>query len=208
MSQIRESLTKSLAQDATRGKGIQDISRLEANLEKYLVETEDNIRRQADSLLEKHDADPQGVHPFEIAQLGKKEALEVDQIISNTPGDFSALYADQLDNMVEDPPGIFAEMLNTDGDYGRDARIEFLAKQVLTMGGYEWYKTLGGFWQWSVRDANSRSATVGLLYLLLRLVPASIGRGAALATVNQLTKRIKNPAPDKRPSKEEIQETI
>ncbi len=208
MSQIRESLTKSLAQDATRGKDIQDISRLEANLEKYLVETEDNLRRQANSLLEKHDADPQGVHPFEIAQLGKKEALEVDQIISNTPGDFSALYADQLDNMVEDPPGIFAEMLNTDGDYGRDSRIEFLAKQVLTMGGYEWYKTLGGFWQWSVRDANSRSATVGLLYLLLRLVPASIGRGAALATVNQLTKRIKNPAPDKRPSKEEIQETI
>ena len=103
---------------------------------------------------------------------------------------------------------MFAEMFNYDGDYGRDARIEFMAKQALTLGGYEWYRTMQGFWDWSVQDSNARRATVGLLYLLLRLLPASVGRGAALSVVNTITKKVRSQFPEDRPSPQEIQEVV
>lgn len=93
------------------------------------------------------------------------DSLQVDNPLDETHG-----FIDEEEDPIEEH-GMFAEMFNYDGDYGRDARIEFMAKQALTLGGYEWYRTMQGFWDWSVQDSNARRATVGLLYLLLRLLP-------------------------------------
>ena len=255
----RAQLKTSLANKAD-SLSIEEVTNAERNIDRYVDDVRANLTLQVNALVERHKEtlSSGGIHPFEVSQLGKKEAFEANRLIGvvspqaerptatrlgddlDTP-DTNARTVDtprvpstpdvsrprddddsiQVDNPLdethgfideeEDPieeHGMFAEMFNYDGDYERDARIEFMAKQALTLGGYEWYRTMQGFWEWSVQDSNARRATVGLLYLLLRLLPASVGRGAALSVVNTITKKVRSQFPEDRPSPQEIQAVV
>ena len=97
-----------------------------------------------------------------------------------------------------------------DGDAIHDSFVEFVGKQALTGGMYGWYKTLGGYWKWAADSYNpsARKSSVSLLFMLLRLLPASLLRGGLMMTTNALVKKIKSPRPEDWPSPEEIADVI
>ena len=105
---------------------------------------------------------------------------------------------------------LLQQMFSIDDDALHDSFAEFLGKQALTMGTYAWFKTLEGYWDWATDsyNPNSRKYIAGLLFMLLRLLPASVGRGALLQVTNQLTRRIKSPRPEDWPSKAQIKEVM
>lgn len=106
--------------------------------------------------------------------------------------------------------GVLDAMTDLDGDPSKNSTMEFLGKQLLTGGLYDQFKTLQGFWSWATDSykPTARKAAVGLLFLLIRLMPASVFRGALLSTVGTLTRRIRSPRPDDWPSVAEINEVI
>lgn len=102
------------------------------------------------------------------------------------------------------------QMMSLDGDATHDTFIEFLGKQALTMGAYGWYKSLGGWWDWASDTYNpsARKSTVSLIFMLLRLLPSGLTRGAMLTTTNMMVKKLKSPKPEDWPSPQEIEEVI
>lgn len=98
-------------------------------------------------------------------------------------------------------------MLDWDGDPTHDSTFEFVGKQALTFGGYAMLKTLEGYWNWANLDrgqAGIRRESVGLMFILLRLMPASLWRGAAMKTASVMTKKLKSPRPEDWPSPSEM----
>lgn len=102
------------------------------------------------------------------------------------------------------------EMTSIDGDALHDSFGEFLAKQMATGGMYGMYKSFGGYWDWATDTykPTARKASVSLLFMLIRLLPASVMRGAMLSTVNTMVKRIRSPRPDDWPSPSEMQDIV
>lgn len=91
-----------------------------------------------------------------------------------------------------------------------DTYPEFIAKQMATFGAYGMYKSMSGYWDWAsnVYNPSARKSSVALLFMLLRLLPASVARGALMGTVNTMVKRIRSPRPDDWPSPSEIRELV
>ena len=71
-------------------------------------------------------------------------------------------------------------------------------------------KTAEGFWSWgtNMKNTSARRESVGLLFLLLRLLPSSVYRGAVLSTARTITKKINSPRPSDWPSQDEINRAI
>lgn len=203
---------------------LEDMQRKQADMDKFVEGIQSQLDKHVGSLMSQYGTSNSPT-PFQLAQLGKKQANDVNSIISSSPGDPSAKYnaknfpdpttvnarplsTRKIDK--EESTTAFQAMLDYDGDPTKDSRVEFMAKQLLTLGGYEWLKSAEGFWDWGTDTSNptARKATVGLLYLLLRLIPASVMRGATLALVNQVTKKIQSPRPEDWPSREEIIDVI
>lgn len=102
------------------------------------------------------------------------------------------------------------QMTSIDGDALHDSWIEFGIKNALTFGGYNMMKTMSGMWSWASNSDNPsfRKQSVGLLFILLRLLPSSVWRGAVLQVAHQLTRRISSPDPQDWPSRHEIESAI
>ena len=221
----------------TRTGSTEDLFKAQRRVDKQVDELRESLTKQANAYLERFDTDPDGPTPFEIAQFGKKEAYRVENIRrSKTPSvrNFSEVqppaplkenatpkeveayhravekYEAALERQRRQEGTLLQQMTSLDGDALHDSFAEFVGKQALTGGTYGWYKTMGGYWKWATDTYNpsSRKASVSLLFMLMRLLPASIGRGALMTTVNMMVKRIKSPRPDDWPSPQEIEAVI
>lgn len=209
----------------------EDMYRMQDEIDRTVEGLRQSLHQQTNSVLAKFDNDPKGPTPFELAQLGKREAILVEGIRTGNTGDPSLDYqtlgrTDRLGgNPFLDPRdvrpldmrqdrinegGVLDAMTDLDGDPSKNSTMEFLGKQLLTGGLYDQFKTLQGFWSWATDSykPTARKAAVGLLFLLIRLMPASVFRGALLSTVGTLTRRIRSPRPDDWPSVAEINEVI
>ena len=102
------------------------------------------------------------------------------------------------------------QMTSLDSDATHDTFAEFLGKQALTLGAYGWYKSLGGWWRWASDSykPSARKSTVSLLFMLLRLLPSGLTRGALLTTTNMLVKKLKSPKPEDWPTPGEIEDVL
>lgn len=105
---------------------------------------------------------------------------------------------------------LLQQMTSIDGDGTHDMFAEFVGKQFLTFGAYGMVKTLGGYYKWAADSyqPSARKYSVSFMFMLLRLMPASVGRGAIMAAANQITKKMKSSNPDDWPSKGEIDNVI
>lgn len=103
------------------------------------------------------------------------------------------------------PRGTLFEL---DGDPNHDSPLEFAGKNLLSFGLYDMVKSVEGYWNWLNPDNNKRGMgrdAIGLLYIFLRMMPASPLRGALLRTTTMLTKRSKSPDPTDWPSRQEVE---
>ena len=201
----------------------EDIINSQRRVEREVEKMRESIEKQAGALAEKFDDpdDPKGPTPFEVAQIGKKEASEVADRVASSPrrprkpsetiesraakgtrgeGDPSA---DDADEAFKNPASRLTEE-------GKESKLVFAGKQLLTLGGYEMMKTAEGFWSWGtdVKNPSARKESVGLLFLLLRLLPASVYRGALLSTARTITKKVESPRPTDWPTQDEINRAV
>lgn len=238
------------------GGGTEDMFRAQGEMDRLLDGLRDSLTSQVNAYMEKFDSDPLGPTPFELAQLGKKEAYQVNQVKRAAPGgggpsgrnpdvprggggeprrsrsgeylmppplaanatpqqvrdyDREVGRIERLRQMQQRREGtLLQQMTSLDGDAIHDSFAEFIGKQALTLGAYGWYKSMGGYWKWAADSykPSARKYTVSLLFMLLRLLPASAMRGGMMATVNQLTKKIKSSKPEDWPKPHEINEII
>ena len=105
---------------------------------------------------------------------------------------------------------MFQQMTSIDGDGTHDMFVEFVGKQFLTFGAYGMMKTMGGYYKWATDSyqPTARKFSVSFMFMLLRLMPASVGRGAVMAAANQITKKMKSSNPNDWPSKGDIDNVI
>ena len=221
----------------TRTGTTEDLFKAQRKVDKQVDELRESLTKQANAYLERFDTDPDGPTPFEIAQFGKKEAYKVENIRrAKAPSvrNFSEIqppaplkenattkeveayhravekYEAAMERQRRQEGTLLQQMTSLDGDALHDSFAEFVGKQALTGGLYGWYKTMGGYWKWASDTYNpsARKSSVSLLFMLMRLLPASIGRGALMTTVNMMVKRIKSPRPDDWPSPQEIEAVI
>lgn len=187
---------------------------------------EESIRKQVNSLAEKYDSDPKGPTPLEIAMLGRQEAYIVNNLrrssprvapLPSPPPPTPGSTPEKLDledrilqEQIRRQGSMIQQMTNFDGDPLHDNFIEFAGKQFLTLGGYEMMKTMSGYWDWATDTYNpsARKASVGLLFMLLRLLPASVWRGGLLMTANTITRKIKSSRPEDWPEQAEIDDLL
>ena len=219
------------------GGSTADLVAAQTKLNDEMTLLRQSLTSQANAYLEKFDNDEEGPHPFEIAQFGKKEAYKTARARSLLPvrsvKDITADMAtplkagataqeikehkdklrhleNELERAKRREGTVFQQMMSIDGDALHDSFIEFVGKQALTLGTYGWHKSLGGYWKWATDSYNpsARKYSVGLLFMLLRLMPASVLRGGLMYTTNAIVKKIKSPRPEDWPSKQEIADLI
>ena len=228
MEKAREDL---LSVETARNMGgtTEDIINAQRRVDRDISKMRESIEKQAGALAEKFDdpEDPKGPTPFEVAQIGRKEAFEVASRVASSPrtGDPSAVRGvSSVSETIEsrarravdaggDPSDDEFEFKKPAGrisEEGKEGKIIFAGKQFLTLGGYEMLKTAEGFWSWgtNMKNTSARRESVGLLFLLLRLLPSSVYRGAILTTARTITKKTKSPRPSDWPSQDEINRAI
>lgn len=212
-----------------RGSSTEDLVNQQARARQEVEEVRSSLQAQAAALMQKFDDDPMGPTPFELSQFGKAEAYEASnraratgvRFDSNsntflpvygegqTPGELTS--DERREQWLRERKerlqgGLVQQMLDIDGDATHDSFIEFAGKQLLTFGQYDMFKTLEGYWDWATDSTNPslRKYSVGLLFMLIRLLPAGVGRGALLSLTNKVTKKIKSSNPEDWPSQAEI----
>lgn len=127
---------------------------------------------------------------------------------SEDPSDRAAAKA--LERAQREQGTILQQMTSLDGDALHDSFIEFAGKQFLSMGAYEMMKTAEGYYKWATDSykPTARKFAVSFLFMLLRLMPASVGRGALMTLAGTITSKMKSPNPEDWPSKGEIDSLI
>lgn len=178
----------------------------------------EDILKQAGSLMEKFNDDPKGPTPYEVAQLGKKEAAAIqrklDILFSQVPeGQRPTLVGPNTkykDYIPEEDTVQEEKLAKFDTANNRIPWLKFAGLQAVTLGTYDWYRSATGMWEWGTRveRSSARRESVGLLYLLLRLLPSSIWRGGALAGAHMITSKVKSPRASDWPSQQEINRAL
>ena len=127
---------------------------------------------------------------------------------SEDPSDRAAEKA--LERAIREQGTVLQQMTSLDGDALHDSFIEFAGKQFLTFGAYEMIKTAEGYYSWAVDSykPTARKFAVSFLFMLLRLMPASVSRGALMTLAGTITSKMKSPNPEDWPSKGEIDSLI
>lgn len=218
------------AEVLNRGKSTSSLLKVQAAVDKKVENFINDLRLQVDGYMNAYDETNGGPpHPFVLAQIGKDQERQLKKAQSILPPVMPAAlaanataaekkahaeamrkYEAAVDRMKSREGTAFQQMLSIDGDALNDNFAEFLGKQVLTGGLYGWYKSMGGWWGWATDSYNpsARKSSVGLLYMLLRFLPASFLRGGLMMTATALLKKTSSPRPEDWPTPQEISDII
>lgn len=213
---------------AEKSMSPQDIANQQEKVRKVTNEYRTRIQGEANAILSNDTP-----LPLQVAMLGVNEFNEVNQIRMNLHrGTDDTPRAPKLrrrrdgsivNEFVQDAirsQQVFTEetweqeksrraldsMFDFDGDPDHDSFGEFVGKQAMTFGTYALYKEWRGYAEYFQRLGRAKLGrdTARIIYMLLRLLPASVWRGGLMQSMGPILRKQKNGKMEGIPTKAEL----